>query len=262
MIIDFHTHAFPDGLAERAIKKMHISSGLFPHTDGTVDGLRRLMRHDGVDLAVILPVATNPKKHRHINDFAVTCRGNGVLSFGSVHPDAPDVLDELDRIHAMGFKGIKFHPEYQGFTVDDEKMKPIYRKISELGLITVFHVGPDFSYHPPYHGTAKQMLGALKWLDSPVVAAHWGGIDKAEEALSTLSGIPQLYLDTALGYGTNVRTFVHEFIDTFGADHILFGSDTPWHPPEWELRLFETLNLDPETQEAIFSGNAKRLLKL
>ena len=111
MIIDFHTHAFPEKIAAKAIGKLADAAGLFPHTDGTVTSLRALMRRDGVDLAVLLPIATNPASQRHINDYALSCAGDGILPFGTVHPDAPDVLEELDRLHSLGVKGVKCHPE-------------------------------------------------------------------------------------------------------------------------------------------------------
>lgn len=260
MLIDFHTHAFPDKIAENVIAKLGKDSGLFAHTDGTVSGLRSLMKANGVDLAVLLPIVTNPRSQTNINNFAIAQNGDGLISFGSVHPDAPDALEELVRLHSLGVKGVKFHPEYQSFFVDDEKMKPIYRKISELGLITVFHAGLDTGYRPPYHCMPKSLLGALKWLDAPVVAAHWGGVDSSEEVMATLHSIPQLYLDTAFGYGTNIRPFAHEMIEVFGSDHILFASDAPWHPPIWETCLLDSLELDVETRENINYKNAMRLL--
>ena len=143
MLIDFHTHAFPEKIAARAMKKLADDSGLFPHTDGTADSLRELMQRDGVDLSVLLPIVTNPASQSHTNDHAIASGGRGIIAFGSVHPDAPDALDELERLKALGVKGLKFHPEYQGFYVDDEKMRPIYRKICELGFITIFHSGAE-----------------------------------------------------------------------------------------------------------------------
>ena len=163
-------------------------------------------------------------------------------------------------MHALGVRGVKFHPEYQGFFADDEKMRPIYRRISALGMITLFHAGPDSGFRPPYHCMPDNLRGALRYLDAPVVAAHWGGLDTSEEILAKLRGIPQLYLDTAFGYGTNIRPFARELIGAFGPDHILFGSDAPWHPPAWEKFLFSTLGLSPAEEDAIFSGNARRLL--
>ena len=48
--------------------------------------------------------------------------------------------------------------------VDDVKMKPIYKKISSLGLITIFHAGYDYGYAPPYHCMPDNLLNALRTL--------------------------------------------------------------------------------------------------
>ena len=143
MLIDFHTHAFPDKLAPRAIASLaHASGGLSPQTDGTVSALKAKMARDGVDISVVQSIATNPRQMTKVNDFAIEINVDpAIVAFGSVHPDAPDALEELERLKAAGLKGVKFHPEYQHFYANDEKMKPIYRKISELGLIALFHAG-------------------------------------------------------------------------------------------------------------------------
>ena len=49
MIIDSHTHVFPDTLAERAIAKLSVNSGLVPSTDGTVSGLIEGLDDCGID---------------------------------------------------------------------------------------------------------------------------------------------------------------------------------------------------------------------
>ena len=260
MLIDFHTHAFPEKIAAKAIAKLGRDSGLFPHTDGTAASLRALMRRDGVDMSVVLPIATNPATQAHTNDHALESAGDGLIVFGSVHPDAPDVLEELERLKSLGVKGIKFHPDYQGFFADDEKMRPIYRKISELGLITVFHTGADYGFRPPYHCPAERLARAVKWFDAPVVAAHWGGVDDAAEAIRCLPHADIMNIDTSFGYGTNIRQFAMDLIEHFGPEHVLFGSDAPWHPPVWELRLFETLPLSGDIRDMIFCQNALRLL--
>ena len=153
MLIDFHTHAFPEKIAGRAMASLsHGSGGMVSQTDGTAERLKTEMERDGVDISVVLSIATNPKQQHSVNDFAIAMnRDPRLVAFGSVHPDAPDALEELERIAAAGLKGVKFHPEYQHFYADEERMKPIYRKISELGLITTFHAGHDIGFAPPYH---------------------------------------------------------------------------------------------------------------
>ena len=99
MRIDFHTHAFPDKLAARAVGSLSdASGGLPPCTDGPVEGLRASMRAGGVDISVVANIATNPRQMHAVNDFAALINGEDIVSFGSVHPDAPDALEELSRM--------------------------------------------------------------------------------------------------------------------------------------------------------------------
>jgi uncharacterized pyridoxamine 5'-phosphate oxidase family protein len=150
---------------------------------------------------VVQSIATNPQQQSKVNDFAMELNAHDRLfAFGSVHPNAPDAIEELERISQAGLKGVKLHPEYQGFYADDEKMKPIYRKISDLGLITLFHAGTDIGFPPPYHAMPEHILGALRWLEGPVVAAHWGGAGCGPEVVEKLCG-ENLYFDLSFGYG-------------------------------------------------------------
>ena len=263
MVIDFHTHCFPDSLAEKAIERLSfVSGGLHPHTDGMVAGLRSSMERDGVELSVVLNIATNAHQQRKVNEFAAAINnGRDIVAFGSVFPGSPDALEELEYIHSLGLKGVKLHPDYQGFSVDDPKLKPLYRKISSLGLITVFHAGLDYGFPPPYGATPKKMATALGWFDSPVVAAHWGGIGCGEAVLKHLCG-RDVYFDTSFGYGQMPKYYAQTILDKHGTERMLFGTDTPWHTPAMERRLLDTLELTEDERTAILCGNARRLLKL
>lgn len=263
MLIDFHTHAFPDKIAARAVASLsHASGGLMPQTDGTLASLKQEMAKDGVSLAVVQSIATNPGQMRKVNDFAIQINAEPEFAaFGSVHPDAPDALEELERIHAAGLKGVKFHPEYQQFYVDDEKMRPIYRKISDLGLITLFHAGHDPGFAPPYHAMPENLLRALGWFDSPVVAAHWGGVGCGEDVVEKLCGTP-IWFDLAFGYASIARPIALKILERHGAQRLLFGSDMPWHRPEWELRLLDSLELTQAERAQICWQNAAALLGL
>lgn len=263
MLIDFHTHCFPDGLAVKAVSRLsHASGGLTPYTDGTVAGLRRSMVEEGVNASVVLHIATNPTQQKKVNDFAASIHnGVDIFSFGSVHPDAPDAMEELERIKALGLPGVKLHPDYQGFAVDDPKMKPLYRKISDLGLVTVFHAGVDYGFTPPYGCMPHRLARALDWFSAPVVAAHWGGIQCGEEVLRHLCG-RDVYFDTSFGYGMMPRCYAEQILERHGADRMLFGTDSPWHVATMEWRLLDNLGLGDADREKIACGNAKRLLGL
>jgi len=263
MLIDFHTHCFPEKIAEGAIKKLSCASGgLVNYTDGTVGGLKSSMKKHNVDFSVVLNIATNAHQQKSVNDFASSVNGkDGIISFGSVYPHSDDALEQLEYIKSLGLKGVKLHPDYQGFRVDDEKMKPIYRKISQLGLITVFHAGFDYGFPPPYGCMPKNLARALEWFDTPVVAAHWGGNSCGQEVLDCLCG-KNVYFDTSFGYGNIPRYFAEKIIEKHSADKILFGTDTPWHTPEQELRLIGTLGLNQEEFDKITHKNAEALLGL
>jgi len=263
MLIDFHAHCFPDSIGPKAMEKLSYNSGgLSPHTDGTVSGLKRSMQEQGVDLSVVLHIATNTHQQKKVNDFAASIHnGTDIISFGSVHPDSPDVMEELERIKSLGLPGIKFHPDYQGFLVDDPKMKAIYHKISDLGLITVFHAGLDYGFPPPYCCTPQRLCTALSWFDSPVVAAHWGGCGLGEDVLAHLCG-SEIYFDTSFGFGTMPKYYAAKILETHGADKVLFGTDIPWHTAGMELRLLSTLGLSQEETEKITCKNAQKLLHL
>ncbi len=260
MRIDFHTHCFPDKIAARAMDNLSRSAAIHPVTDGTVSGLISMMDADDVDKSVVLSIATNAHQQKSVNDFAASIQSERICAFGSVFPDAPDALEELERIHALGMRGVKLHPEYQQFYVDDEKMKPIYKKISQLGLTVVFHAGVDNGYAPPYHCMPQNLVRALSMLDTPVVAAHWGGQGCNAEVLETLCGIENLYLDTAYGYGTVVPVLLKKIIEKHGADKILFASDAPWNRPAQDAYVLECLDLTEEEKEKIYWKNALKLL--
>jgi len=263
MLIDIHTHAFPERIAPRAIDKLAFDSGgLKPQTDGTLNSLKAEMAKDGVDISVVQSIATNPSQQENVNNFACELnKDDSIIAFGSVHPDAPNALEELERIKEMGLKGVKFHPEYQNFYADDVRMKPIYKKISSLSLIVLFHTGHDYGFYPPFHAMPEHMLGALMWLDTPVIAAHWGGVNCGEEVLKTLAG-RDIWFDTSFGYANMPKSFAQMLVDKHTPDRILFGSDMPWHRPSWEMRLIETLDISDCDKEKIYYKNAKKLLEL
>lgn len=264
MIIDFHVHAFPDALAAKALPLLSkCSGGVKPNYDATISGLESYLAKNNVDYAVVLNIATNPHQEKKVNDFAISLlEKKNIIPFGSVHPDSPNALSELERLAKAGIRGIKLHPDYQHFFVDDEKMFPIYKKIAELGFITVFHAGVDIGYPKPVHCTPERLLRVLDLFDdAPVVAAHFGGWLLWDSVLEDLCGT-QVYLDTAFSSGKMPPDYAKELIKAHGADKVLLGSDMPWSDTLDEVRFVQSLDLSAEDEEKILSNNAKRLLNI
>lgn len=236
---------------------------IHPSHDGTYHSLLNDARRCGVDYSVVLNIATNPRQQKNVNDFAVSLLDvEGIIPFGSVHPDSPDALDELERLKASGIKGVKLHPDYQGFFIDEEKMIPIYEKIGSLGLITVLHSGYDIGYPRPVHCTPEMLASILPAFGgAPVVAAHLGGLYAWDETEKYLCG-KDIYLDTAYCGGILSPAIGKELFALHGADKILFASDAPWNSPEIDLGLIDCLDLNESDKKAILGGNAQRLLGL
>ena len=138
MIIDFHTHAFPDALAERAMGRLvGDGHGIYPPcSDGTVAGLIRCMDGFGVDASVIQPIVTKPSQTKNLNRWAKSVESERICSFGGIHPETDDYKRDIDFVASLGIRGLKFHVEYQGFVLDDPKMLRIYDYAFEKGLIT------------------------------------------------------------------------------------------------------------------------------
>ena len=262
-IIDFHTHSFPDKVAARAMGVLTKNSGnLIPHTDGTLGGLLSLMDQDGVGRCVALNIATTPRQTAAVNNYAIATNKGRVISFGSVYPGSGDAAEELHRLKENGIKGVKFHPEYQDFFVDDDALAPLYETIRELNLITVFHAGADLGFAEPAKASAARLAAILPAFgEAPVVLAHMGGYLMWREVLELIP-TGAAYFDTSFCYGRIPLPLCREIVEKHGAGHFLFGSDTPWGRPALESRLIDALELNEIDRAAIMSGNAERLLGL
>lgn len=266
MIIDFHTHAFPEKIAARTIEILIANTARISDypmrncTDGTASGLLEVEHRAGVDLAVVLPIVTNPKQSETINRVAKETNeaNRGLYSFGSLHPSDPDALSWVDRLAEGGFKGIKLHPEFQSFYADEAI--EIYRRAAKYGMIVILHTGKDAGYPPPVHATPDMLLRVIdKVPDLKLVAAHFGGWNMWGEVSEKLVGTP-IYFDTAYIADFIDRDLVRDIIKAHGAEKILFGSDCPWEDPAHTLEFLRSLGLGKETLDLILGENAAGLL--
>lgn len=270
-LIDFHTHAFPDGLAEKAITclladvvKADMGFDENFYSDGTVKGLSENMSACGVDMSVLLPVATKPTQVEGTNRWAEEAAketGN-IIPFGAVYPDE-SVFAVLERLAEQGRKGIKLHGDFQNFYADEERMIPIYRRCGELGLIVVMHSGIDCSSPYDIHTNAQMMARVLDKVSGvKFVVAHMGGVRCEDEAARLLAGAENVWFDTAYTAGRISPEHMTELVRTYGADKVLFASDSPWNDPKDVHMLIESTSLTAEEKKMIYYFNAERLLGL
>lgn len=266
MIIDFHTHAYTDSIAERAVAKLSETAEIESYTNGTLADLVDKLSKLGIDKAVVLPVATKPTQHQTINDWAASINhaaNDKIITFGTVHPDAEDRAEEVQRVKQLGLYGIKLHPDYQDCFLFSEKYRPIFEVCEETGLPVIIHMGYDpVSLHVrhamPYHlAEVSDRYPKLK-----LVGAHFGGMLAWEEVLHYLAGRRNVWLDTAFISRYIDEELLLAIIAKHGTDRILYGSDCPWSNPHEEIRLIERLPLSDSEKEQIFSANAMELLGL
>ena len=263
MVIDAHVHIFPDRLAPKALKSLSEICKSPYYMDGTADGMRQALKSWGVDAAVCMNIATKPKQQLSVNRFAASVQGDGLYCFGSVHPDAPDAIDELRHIKELGLYGVKLHPDYQDFIVDDSRLFPIYEAISELQLPVTFHTGWD-PYSPNLTHAPSQAVAKVADLfpRMTIIAAHMGGLNRYDESEEYLAGKENVYLDTALSCRNCSPEQMLRLIRRHGAEKVLFASDCPWSRSSDELAFLERLPLTSKERDAIYFQNARRLLNL
>lgn len=263
MIIDSHTHVFPDMLAERAISKLSGNSGLIPSTDGTVSGLIKGLDKNAIDRAVVLNIATKPMQDIKVNDFALDTakkHGDRLIVFGSVHPFSECAKSELVRLRESGIKGIKLHPEYQRFKADDESVFDIYSLITELGLIVTFHAGFDIAYPDSDYASPIRLARVLdRFPDMRVILAHMGGMNRWNEVEDLIVG-RECCLDTAMCANYIDDETLKRLIAKHGVNKILFATDTPWNNWADSIAMIERLPITQEEKEMIYHKNIERLI--
>lgn len=264
MVIDFHTHTFPDEIAPRTISALEKVSGMTAATDGTLYGLLDSMEQNQVDLSVIMPVVTKPSQFDRINQFAAQTNekyAGRVISFGGIHPDCDDYKGKLDKIKALGLPGIKIHPDYQGVMIDDIRYMRIIEYASQLGLIILTHAGIDIGLPEPVHCPPDKMRKVLDVIKpDKMILAHFGGWKQWEEVYDYLAG-ENVYFDTAFTFDFIGLEMFLKILKKHGADKVLFATDSPWSSAMRDKRAVELLPVEPWMKEAILWKNAAKLLE-
>ena len=286
MLIDFHTHTFPDELAKKVLPKIAGDASIRYYTEATNSSLLESMDRAHVNMSVILPVVTKPSQWETINRTANEVNERyfpRLLSFGGIHPDNENYREILKCLKNNGIKGIKLHPLYQGVAIDDIRNLRIIDCASELGLIVVIHAGRDLSFPGDLADPDRisRMLDEVK--PEKIVLAHMGSYAKWEDVYELLCG-RGAYIDTSFAL-TPVRPLsdtkegwdelkanpilvpplnrelFRQIVEKNGADHMLFASDSPWCDQKETFEMVDECLKESE-KNAVYYGNALSLLGL
>lgn len=269
MVIDFHTHVFPDKIASKTVDALANSASVKPYSDGTLSGLLKNMEDSGVNISVTLPVLTKPTQFESVFNFASEVLSNfkngdtRILPFCGIHPDIEDLEGAFIKIKEAGFKGIKIHPEYQQTFIDDPKNVKILSLAKKHGLITVTHAGVDNAYTGEVRCTPKRVLNALDKLGGydKLVLAHFGGNELFDEVYNHLSGL-NLYFDTAFMLKNIDKAMFIKILNKHGEDKILFATDSPWSYALSDINIIKSFCLPVDVENKILYKNAVKLLDL
>ncbi len=263
MIIDFHTHVFPEQMAEKTIRKMEKEGNVKASTNGTLQSLELSMKEHNVDISVLLPVATRPAQFETINRYAAEAMSRkGIISFGGIHPDTEHYQEQLKEIKRLGLPGIKLHPDYQATYIDDPKMVRIIRQAAELELIVSIHAGLDIGLPDPIHCPPERAANMLRQIDNikaRIILAHMGGFNQWDAVEEYLVG-KNVWFDTAYTFGYIQPEQFQRIVRNHGADRILFGTDSPWSGQKESIKLLSEMELTTMELECIFWRNGAGLL--
>lgn len=259
MIIDAHTHVWPDKVAHRALAGN--GTGFSHVGDGTLSGLRASMAASGVDRSVILGVANSADAVEKVARFSASVKAPDTIPLGAIHPDLdPETNAAILREH--GLVGIKVHPLYQGLSLGDPRLLACLEAL-DPGMMVVVHVGAGGDGRP-VEGSTPQLLielaAAAKHLN--VVACHFGGYHQLDEAFDVICGSGVL-VDTSWppGLAALDPRRIADFVRRHGVEQVLFASDWPTADPAREIEAIRALGLGDDETAQILGLNMARIIE-
>jgi hypothetical protein len=267
MIIDAHTHIYPDHVAEKAVRTIADNTkGLVEaHTNGTYDNLISSMETAGVDLSIVLTIATSPGQGCGILKWLkqVIGRTSRIIYFGSVHPYDSNNTDIIHEMIEMGIQGLKFHPAYQGFPVDSKEAYKVFEEALQNDLLLYFHSGFDISMPESDYASIERFAKLLKDFDnSKIILAHAGGNGEWDKILDLL-GDKKCYYDTSFVLERMMLNKQAMELYRSNEDNFIFGTDSPWRDQKKYVDLIRNSDFfSREQKEKLFYKNIMKLIKI
>ncbi len=258
--IDFHTHAFPDQIAPMAIQALEKKGNVKAYLDGTVDDLLSSMDRAGIERSVVCSIATRPEQFHPILNWSQSIKSERIIPLPSVHPRDPEAMAHLLEIKDQGFIGLKMHPYYQDFFLDDPELLDLYRRISELDLLLVMHTGYDIGYPRIQRADPERILNVVEKVpELRLITTHLGGWDEWTDVRNLLTGKP-IYMEISFALDFLDQIRLRELIENHPPEFILFGTDSPWADQATTLKMLGKLGLDADLFNRIVRENGLELL--
>ena len=259
-IIDTHAHIYPDKIALKAARNIGEFYDIDMHLDGTVSTLLKVGDEAGISRYLVHSVAVTWERARSINDFiaaSVQAHPDRFIGYGSVHPAHPEMEKELDHMLELGLKGVKLHPDFQHFLLDEPQAIRLFKAMAERKLPLLVHTG-DTRY--PY-SEPERMVRALDAVpDLTAICAHLGGWSGWDKAWQLLAGRKNVYVDCSSSlYALGIQEAA-DVIRHYGADRVFFGTDYPMWTPQEEIARLMALPLTDAERKMILHENFERFM--
>lgn len=260
MIIDFHTHAFPDKIADNAMAALTSEVDVKAYLDGRLSSLVDSMDAAGIDASVLANIATKPEQFENILTWSKKIRSERIVPFCSIHPNDTQALEHIRVIKEEGFKGIKLHPYYQSFTLNEERMLPLYEAMAKHDLILLSHTGFDMAFPFERICDPEKIINLThRFPELIFVASHLGAWEDWDEVETHILG-KKIYIEISYSLHMLPPERARSLIEKHPKEYILFGTDSPWMDQSLAIADVEKLSLDSEYKDALLGGNAERLL--
>lgn len=259
-ILDAHCHIYPDKIAEKAAEATGHFYGIEMDLDGKVSTLIKEGELAGITHFLVQSVATTPKQVSSINRFIAECvkaSGGKMTGFGTMHPESDNPEADFSELLELGLKGVKLHPDIQGFKIDDYRMLKIYELCEKHKIPVLMHCG-DKRYD---NSNPNRIVPIMEiYTDLVMIGAHFGGYSVWEDAVPKLSKYKNFYIDTSSSLFEVTPKKAREYIDAYGVERVMFGTDYPMWKPKEELERFMQIPLSEEERKAILYDNAAKLI--
>jgi predicted TIM-barrel fold metal-dependent hydrolase len=255
-----HAHVFPENVAPKVVTQLEEYYNMKWQGNGTFSDLIKSIEDGKVDRTVIFSTATKPAQVIAINDYisSLCCGDKRFCGFGTMHPDFSEIEQETERFSSLGLCGLKLHPDFQQFHIDDPKMDRIYRAVGSRMPILIHMGDVNFDYSSP-----RRLAKVMDRMPEVVfIAAHFGGYHRWDEAKKYLFGRENLYIDTSSSFQTISYAEGREMVRLHGADKVLFASDYPAVHAAKAIDDVLKMELTEEENELIFYKNAEKLLRI
>lgn len=259
--IDFHTHAFPDSLYKRAMQKLTEHATVKAYLDGSLSSLIHSMDIAGISKSVLCNIATRPGQFDSIISWCKEIKSERIIPLPSIHPDDEKWDDRITEIVVAGFKGIKLHPYYQEFVIDEKRMIPIYKRLAKEGLFVVMHTGFDIAFDRIRIADPVKVINILNEVpDLKLITTHLGGWEDWQEVEKHLIG-KEIYIEISFSLEILDSDIAESMLMRHPEGYVLFGTDSPWTDQIDAVRKVKSLNIPATLKEKILHENAERLLK-